>query len=1403
MSFFCLRSSRSNRVSLFMFLASAFFFGQAYAQFPELKFTYLTREQGLSSSAVISIDQDSKGYMWFGTEDGLNKYDGYKVTVYKKSAADKGSGLSNNNIIQIFEDHQQRLWIATSYGLNLYDRKYDRFRRFINIRGDARSISNNNVTGIYEDAHHQIWVGTASGLARFREEDGSFERFIDESDDRGRPGVNAISFIYGLPDGNLWIGTKGAGVRLFDVAKKRLSSISTDAGQWSALKNMSISVIRKTTNGIFWIGTIGNGVFLYDAARHQITNYLEQQTNRSSLPNNVVKDILCDHSGNIWISTENGGVCLWQPQSQTFLRYDNVLRNSELFNQKTATALFEDKQHNLWIGTRKGGIYKYSPNSYLFKTYTQGNYEGALSYRDVKVFFEDKDHNIWIGIDGGGINLWNKSTGVFKRFRHDPHDPTTISSDAVLDIMQDSHSNIWIGTWAGGLNKYNPATGTFTHYLQNPKNSTSISSDNVWRVFEDSKGTLYVATYYNGLNTFDPATQKFTRITTAPDGRTKFSGNSIISICEDSRHNLWVGTLDQGLNCLSADRRTITHYFSSSEDINDDVRTLFMDSQNRLWAGRTGLYLFDDQKHRFNLYAPDLSLSNEKVQSIVEDNRHLFWIGTNNGLIRVDPRTLQMKRFTNTDGLQGLEFSINSALKMRSGELLFGGSQGFNIFNPDSIRVHDYEYPVYITDMLVFNKRVNHNAPDAPTNQAISESNKVVLKPSQSNFSFEYAALNFVAPEKTQYAYMLKGFDKNWNYVGTQRQATYTNLDPGDYTFYVKANSPDGSWKSKAAAITVTVLPPFWLTWWFETLAVLGLGTAAFLILAYRRKAELRVFNEQKREEMHQMQLQFFTNISHEFRTPLTLILGNLDQVLKKDTGSSLTRYYDTINRNASRLLHLISELMDFRKSESGALKLKVMPGNFSHFLEEIVKEFQEQAEMQHIDFSLINIPQKNETWFDRQIIEKILLNLINNSFKYTPDHGAITIEVLPSIDGYTAPYAGATKMVNDYKGHGYIYLSIKDTGIGISKDSIQHLFERYFRVSDHHLGSGIGLAFVKSLTALHKGSIYVYSEFEKGTQIIVAIPCSKADYAENELWFEETREMGVHLESITYKSITGTKAAGALQPEEDTENKDFKERPLVLIVDDNEELRIYLREILEPFYQVIEANEGLAGLIKAQEESPALIISDVMMPVMDGLDFCQRIKEDFETSHIPVILLTAKDALQSRLEGMESGADFYFSKPISVDFLLLTIKNLFKQRQNIKERYLKDYQVEVRDLVHTAKDKEVIDRLLILITEKMEDPDLNIDYVSREMGVSKSKLYKKIKDITGQSIVEFIRTIRLKKAMEIMTHEDVLITEVMYRVGILSQSYFTSAFKKEFGLTPSQFQQQLNSKTEKKKLPS
>ncbi|EDM34646.1 two-component system sensor histidine kinase/response [Pedobacter sp. BAL39] len=1330
----------------------------------DLKFKHIGLDAGLSNSTIECIIQDHRGFIWFGTRDGLNKYDGLQITVYRNSK-DKNS-LSDNFIRHIYEDKNKKLWIGTSRGLNCFDPESNSFKRYPSAPLTKKFPGNNDIRAI-EEYGNGLWIASLNGpLAFLNTKTNAISRFNYQTND-----------IHTDKKGNLWIATD-KGLYRYDTKKAQFQMVG-------GLSSYNLRVIAGSGDGTLWLGTEEQGMIAYQPRSGNIKRYRHEETNANSLGSDLVRAIVVDESDQLWIGGINGGLDHFNPRTAIFKNYQNEPGNTQSLSQRTVSAICRDRQNNLWVGTHRGGVNLYTPGAERFKLVQQELNKNSLSYNDVKAFFEDENGNLWIGTDGGGLNFYDRQARRFSHYKFDPFRPMSLGSNAVLSITEDRFRQLWIGTWAGGLNLMNKTSGTFTRFTNNPANPNSISSNYVQTTFEDSKGNLWIGTYYGGLNLMDRGSKTFSRLVQGANN-TKISGENIISINEDQHQNLWIGTDDGGLNCYNLNSKIITHYFLNEEN-RPDLRIIFIDSKKRLWIGQAGLYLFNPTKNSFSIYTTKAGLSTDFIKGITEDDLGNFWIATSRGLTRFNPETLRSTSYSKADGLQGQEFEANAFLKTKKGEMFFGGVNGFNSFFPEAIKTSPFSPPVYITEFQIFNNKMLPGAADSPLEKDISFTNDIVLSHKQSTFSFSFAGLNYTAAQNNKYAYKLEGLDKEWNYAGNTTKAFYTNLDPGDYTFTVKASNNDDNWNTKGTSVHIRITPPFWATWWFRMFIACVVTGIAYVLLSFKRKMEIRAFEEKKREEMHQIQLQFFTNISHEFRTPLSLILGPIDRLLKEDSKAAFLHYYKTIHRNANRLLSLIDELMDFRKIESGALQLKVMPGNINLFIEEVAEEFSEMAKEKQISFRVKQLVRSEETWFDRQVIEKIVLNLINNSLKYTRQGGEVLLEILDNRDDFRPMYENQLSITNPYQGKQYVYIRVADSGIGISKESINHLFERYYRITESHLGSGVGLAFVKSLAMLHKGKIQVSSERHQGTEIIIGVPCSKSDYQPEEFWGQSNEQGGTRLESISYKSDPFL-PADIPQPTEATLlNKH------ILIVDDNEELRSFLKDTLSPFYEISEAEDGYEGLQTAKEKFPDLVISDVMMPGMTGTQFCKALKEDLETSHIPFLMLTAKNSVEAEIEGAESGADMYFSKPININLLLINIKNILEQRQKLKDHYLKNHQADLIELVHSSKDKEFMETLLNIINGHLINPEMDIDFLCSEIGMSRTKLYQKIKTITGQSIGEFIRSIRLRKAVEIMTQEDVLLTEVMYRVGIQTQSYFTKAFKKEFGKTPTQYLQSRN----------
>lgn len=1345
------------------------------AQPANIAFKHIGIEQGLSNSTIESIFQDSRGFIWLGTRDGLNRFDGHQFQVFRHQPGDSNS-ITDNYITSIREDGDGQLWIGTMNGLSRFNPKLNQFKRFRHQDNKAGSLGHNHISAIHIDRRGRLWISSfGGGIYRL---DRTLQQFVKIPTLRQANKAAIENFVHTLFEdshGNLWAGTE-SGLYKYDESSQEFGqeeSIARKEGKYLAIRS-----IAEDNRGYLLLGTDNNGLLQYHARYRTQDWFVHAPTQPRSISSNLLRAVLVTSAGTIWTGTVNGGLDYYDPIRQQFFNYQYQPEDPASLSQRTVSALCEDRQGNIWIGTHRGGLNLYMPGAQKFRLFRQKPDKNSLSYNDVKAFCEDRQGRIWIGTDGGGLNLFDKKNKSFQHFRNDPFDVSSLGSNEVIGIMEDRAGLLWVGTWGGGLCKLAPDSRQFTRYA---------GPSYIQTIYEDSKGRFWVATYYDGLWLFDRSSGSFTRVHRSSSGKSVVAGNNILSIAEDRAGNLWFGTDDGGLNRLDAHTGEFSHYFHLEEK-KPDLRVLMVDSRGQLWVGQAGLYRFDAATNLFSLFMTEKVWRTVFVKGIVEDNEGFLWVSSSNGVFRLDVASKSYRSFNTVDGLQGQEFEANASLRTRDGEIYFGGVNGFNSFYPNEIGQNEFIPPVYITEFTIENNAIAGGPENKKIKQDISFTETIELSYREATFSFSFAALNFTSAENNQYSYMLENWDRDWIDAGSEKKAAYTNVSPGVYSFRVRASNNDGLWNEAGRQVRIIIHPPFWQTWWFRILVAAALITAGYYFYRFRRRIQLERFEEAKREQLHQMQLQFFTNISHEFRTPLSLILGPVEKLIRENPDAANQHAYQVIQRNANRLLQLINELMEFRKAEAGALKLQVMRGSLRHFVEEIADEFSELATEKNIRFSTKIIAQPQETWFDRQVLEKIIINLLSNSFKYTPDNGEIRLDIFDSFDHFKPSFRNELKLESYPRKGEFLYFRIADNGIGISGDSIAHLFERYYRVSEAHMGSGIGLAFVKTLTQLHRGNIYVYSERDKGTEFIVAIPVGPDQYAAHEKW-----TIAANPDSDTSDTKPELAALSQTYPLSPTARiSDSANLPLILIADDHEELRGFLKESLEGEFHVMESANGRQALNICQEYFPDIVISDIMMPEMDGIEFCRALKGNDDLSHIPFILLTARSSMEARLEGAGSGADHYFAKPVNTELLIFTVRNVLAQKQKLRERYRRDQHAELRELAHTHKDREFMDELLRIIEQHLSSPDMDVDFICAQVGMSRTKLYHKVKNITGQSIGDFIRSHRLRHAARLMTETELSLTDIMYNVGIQTQSYFSKAFKQEFGKTPTQFLKEL-----------
>ncbi len=1348
------------------------------AQPETIRFKHLTVQDGLSQNSVESILQDHDGFLWFGTKDGLNKYNGYEFTVYRHDPQDAHS-LNNNRIFTIEEDHQGDLWIGTKGGLNRWDRDRGRFAHYVHQPDNPASLSGNAVVTILSDSQHRLWVGSHGGLDLYQPETDSFTRYQFDATNPHSLSDNNIRVIFEDSNGTIWVGTTQGLNKLVNAEKGTFTRFSDKTKEFSGVAGQRITALAQNRAGYLWIGTGDSGLALMHPEKEypEITHY---HTSNSHLSSNRIQVIELDSQGTLWIGTAGGGLNRYDKESNDFFVYQHDPDDPASLSSNGVFSILEDQQGTMWFGNAAGGINYVHRNSKPFVNYQhETNRSNSLSHNNVRCLAQDRRGNLWIGTREG-LDYLNRLSGTITHYRHDPDNPTSLSAPLVTSVLEDDDGTVWVGTYAGGLNKLSTQQATFVHYAHDQEQRQSLANDDVWDILQDSEGDLWIATS-KGISLLQPEGSFL-----------NYELGSLIRVMlEDSKGNLWLG----GEHLYLWDKASGTAEAFETEGITIGILSILEDSRGNLWIGTLGggIQLFDKRTDTFAAYTEKQGLPNNTVHGILEDEQGYLWLSTNKGICRFDVQSGIFRNYDIHDGLPGNEFNSGACLQGKDGKLYFGSLNGLAAFYPDSIRDNRYPPPVAFTDFKLFNRSVAMDSKNAPLDQPINEAKEIILKYWQDVITFEYVALNYIAPKKNQYAYKLEGFDRAWNEVGTQRTATYTNLDAGSYTFRVKGSNNDHTWNEQGASIWVTVLPPWWRTWWAYSLygmlllgVVYGIHQYGLTRERWKNALETERLRHEKDQEIHQVKLRLFTNVSHEFRTPLTLILGSLETLLASTGQPPHTkRQLKRMQRSARSLLRLVNQLLDFRKLEAGKLPLEIAQGNIMEFIRGIADDFVALAEKQEINYACHTQPADWQTGFDPDKLEKVLYNLLANAFKFTPRGGSIRVwahlvkkdeDVMSdrAVEGISP--VGLSHEPPD--AHALV-IRVSDTGVGISQEDLPHIFHRFYqagRKNEATPGTGIGLALVKELVELHGGNVHVESEVKKGSLFTVYLPVNAEKYDDVESYENAGKPRGF-----------GKEDSSVGLPFADT-TKNAAEQPLVLVVEDNGDVRDFIREELTSTYRIVEAPDGEEGVEKALQTIPDLIISDVMMPRMDGIALCQQLKTDERTSHIPVVLLTARASEIHQIQGLETGADDYITKPFNVKILKAKIKNLLESRKRLQERFGRDGALRLKDIATTPADELFLEKAMQVIDDNLANPDFNAAKFGEAMHMGRTQFYRKIKALTGKSVLDFIRTLQLQRATQWLAKGDVPVAEVAYRVGFSDPLYFSKCFRKQYGVPPTQY---------------
>ena len=1352
---------------LFRYLAvflTALFSCQLNAQ--DIQVRYLGIENGLSNNVVNTIFQDHNGFMWFGTYDGLNRYDGHSFKTYRNIIGDSTS-LSSNSINVIDEDASHQLWVGGQKEVNILNPVTSTFSTplYSFYKGKTTARLNDNVIAVSVTSAQKVLVGTQhNGLFYFSDANTGQQIPLKW---RGKDILNyyVTAINYDKRKGVTYVFVQGYGLYEFNFKNESLH-LKSDALRGA-------NCLKATRDEKLWLGN-DQGLYLFDEVANRFSeSYVSYR--------GPVVNLCEDKKGALWIATDGAGVWLLEHGGSKAKSLQPTSEDGKsLINSNSVYAVCEDKEERKWIGTLRGGINIIEPASPFKKIIYQPGDNNASVKNFIFSFCEDESGKIWIGTDGAGIRYWDRSTNTYQTFEHDEKNPGSISSNFITSIIKDKQNNVWFSTWFDGINRYNRATKSFEHY-ECFNSKTKAVNNNMWRLLADSKDRLWACAVRSGaLYQFDYRLEKFIEFDN--------SLSELQALAEDHSGTLWGGDYSSLIKIDTLNKKH-TYY-----KVGYPVRCIYEDKKNNFWVATQegGLMRFDRKTGHFQRYTTNEGLSNNTVLRMLEDEQGNLWLSTYNGLSKFNVQKNEWQNFYQSDGLQSNQFSFNAALALKSGEFVFGGIKGFNIFYPGNVYSRSESPEVFLSGL-----RVN-NSPIAKNEAFVKERNleqikRIVIPYDQALLTLDYLGLDYSDVANINYAYQLKGWDKHWNHVGNSRTANYSNLQEGDYIFEVKVSNKRGAWSEPYDLLHITVLPPWYRTWWAYCIYFLAGAGILYLYTLYknrraRMKYQIQIANVemQKERELNEKKIAFFTNVSHEFRTPLSLIINPIKDLLYKKESKAETRELRIVYRNARRLLRLVDQLLLFKKAEQETGNLNLSSQNVYALCREVFFCFSEQARSKKISYELRSDAKDIMIEADREKIEIALFNILSNAFKFTPDGGSIVFNI----------EADKEK----------VKISVSDTGPGIPAEEGQKLFERFAQLksANNKAGFGIGLYLVKNFVEAHGGSVSFNSGESRGTTFHISLNRLNVNQTvgDNGNASSEIHEVSQKIDFPKEEALFATKPISSLlnemsdDPAEQEENQTqavviqelATEKQTLLIIDDDQEIRHYLVSILNDQYKILQADNGVKGLKLAKEHLPDLIISDIVMQELDGLDLCKTIKEDSSLNHIPIILLTGSSSNEMQLKGMHKGADDFIKKPFDKDILMVRVSSILKRRNILQSYFYNEVTLGSAKFKVSVEYKEFIENCMRIIEDHLLDDDFSIKVLATEIGMSHSNLYKKIRAVSGQSVSSFIRFVRLKKAAEFLISTEMNVNETATMVGFQSIKYFRTQFHNLFGLNPSDY---------------
>ncbi|AMR30801.1 hypothetical protein A0256_04865 [Mucilaginibacter sp. PAMC 26640] len=1296
-------------------------------------FKHYQVEQGLSNNTVYTGTQDKNGFMWFGTKDGLNRFDGYSFKTFRHDATDPKT-ISNNMVHCLSLDIDGSLWIGTDQGVDHYDPITETFAH-LKIGGY------DGVRCIVQDSFNNCWFITGPALMKYDKKTKKITNY------RPFQSFEATSIVFN--NGDLWLSTTAGELKRLNRSSRTFTSYNMFGHSRRVASNYIEKIFGAGNNKIF-VGTTNQGFKEFDCISGNYRDMLIYNSNKTEI---FVRDFVKYNDNEYWVATESG-LFIYNVSEGTFTNVKKHYNDPYSLSDNAIYALYKDREGGVWAGTYFGGVNYYPKQHSLFTKYYPGE-KNTLKGNVVREICKDTFGNLWLGTEDNGLNKLSPDKSTWTHYY--PGASNGISNSNIHGLLADG-KYLYIGTFERGLNVFNIKTGKVKRVFIAGAAKNSLKSNFIICFLKTRAGVILVATTH-GLYRFNLDKQDFTLMDKLPNY------DFVYAMIEDHNGKIWLGTVRDGIYCYDIKNNSCTK-LTDTYKVKDALKIsvingIFEDSDHNLWFATDGLGLwrYNTNAHTFAYYDSNNGLPSNYIFKMLEDDDKNLWISTTGGLVSLNLNNNAIKVYTKANGLLSDQFNYNSAFKDTDGTMYFGCVRGLISFNPSHFTRNDFVAPVYITGFQVHNREISVNGKDSLLKQSVIFTKNVRLNYDQSSFSIDFASLSYPAPEMTQYKYMMKGLDKAWINLKTNRKVYFTQLAPGRYTFIVKAANNNGAWTAKETTIEIDISPPFWKSIWAYFLyTILVVFTAYYLFKRYHKNIRqnnerlIQLLENDKEKELYNAKIEFFTNVAHEIRTPLTLIKGPMEKVIKKaHQVPEIFGNLKIMERNTDRLLDLTNQLLDFRKTESSGFSLNFVKTDITEILANTYLQFKTMAEQKNIFYELKQPETPLYAYVDLEAFTKIISNLINNAIKYATS--IVKVEL-------------AEEQKNDES----FKLIIKNDGYLIPYELRERIFEPFFRMkeSEKQTGTGIGLSLSRSLTELHKGSLLLNDSADNFNTFELILPI----HQEKEFDLQSKPNDYEHHGVVNHN-----------------DNFDFM-KPIILLVDDNPEILDFVANELTEKYSVIKAFNGQEALDMIDIENIQLIISDVMMPVIDGFELCKRVKTNFDHSHIPIILLTAKNTLQSKIEGLEVGADAYIEKPFSPEHLQVQIANLLINRNKIKDYFASSPLAHIKTMAYSKPDESFLDKLNAVIYKNIQDVDLDVEHIANLMNMSKPTLYRKVKAISNLTINELINITRLKAAAKLLEEGDYKIYEVANMVGYSSQSHLGRNFLKQFGTTPTEYQQ-------------